>query len=381
MADGPDIVVSASSPKRPPDALTLIVDGSEVGGWEGVEVTLLAEGFPPTFSISLSSKEPITSEAVIAKAGDECSVLLGDDRVITGYVDRDVPAGDAENHTITLMGRGKTSDLVDCSAEWPSDQLVQGTALDIATKLALPYSIGVQLAQGADAGPPIPAPTPLNYTDTPAAMIQRFALNANLLAYEGSDGKLVLSGLGSTRAASGAKYGENVQAYLVENSMDGRYSAIVCCTQGSAIFTDIVTGPDSVSDFYHTEPDPNVPRHRQLNMVLEQVGGPELPRDFTVRKARWEVKRRAGRASTVRVTVDSWRDSAGTLWTPNTLVPVDVPGLRVADKLLCLSSVKFRKAEGSGTTADLVLLPKDAFLPQPISLMPLNAADALGVSQ
>lgn len=375
MADGPDIVVSASKAKRPPDQLTLVVSGSEISGWEGVEVTLLAEGFSPTFNISLSSKEPITSEAVIAKAGDDCSVLLGDDRVITGYVDRDITAGDAENHTITIMGRGKTSDLVDCSAEWPSDQLVQGTALDIATKLALPYSIGVQLGQGADAGPQVP-PTPLNYTDTGAGIIQRVAQNAGLLAYESGDGKLTLATLGTAQAASGVKYGENVQAYSVENSMDGRYSDVVCSSLGIATLTDIPG-----SDFFDVEKDPNVPRHRQLNIVLEQVGGTELPKDFTIRKAVWEVSRRAGRASIVRVTVDSWRDSAGTLWTPNTLVPVDVPGMRVADKLLCLSSVTFRKAEGSGTTADLMLMPKNAFLPQPISLVPLNAADALGPGQ
>lgn len=369
MADDPDIVVSASKSRRPDDQLTLLVGDKEISGWEGIEVTLLAEGFPPTFSIMLSSNEPVTSEAVVAKAGDACSVLLGDDRVITGYVDRDTPAADAESHSITIIGRGKTSDLVDCSAEWPSDQLVQGTALDIATKLALPYSIGVQLGQGADAGPQVP-PTPLNYTDTGAGIIQRVAQNAGLLAYETGDGKLTLATLGTVQAASGAKYGENVQAYAVENSMDGRYSDIVCSSLGIATLTDIPG-----SDFFDVEKDPNVPRHRQLNIVLEQVGGPELPKDFTIRKAKWEVARRAGRASAVRVTVDSWRDSAGTLWTPNTLVPVDVPGMRVADKLLCLSSVTFRKAEGSGTTADLLLMPKEAFLPQPISLVPINASD------
>lgn len=365
--DGPDIVVSAKPTKRPPNELTLIVAGNEMSGWEEIEVALRAEGFPNSFNILMSSKEPITSKAVVAKAGDSCTVLLGDDTVITGYIDRDIPGATPTGHAIRLVGRGKTQDLVDCAAEWTSSELVMGTALDIAKNLALPYSIGVMLGDGAAEGPQVP-PLCLNYGETAADIIQRAARNAGLLAYENEHGQLVLATLGTKTAASAIVYGENVQAFEVTNSMDQRYSEIVCCAQSMAAWGDLPG-----SDFFDTETDPNVPRHRRMCIVLEQVA--DQPQDFTIKKAKWEIARRAGRSAVVTATVDSWRDSGGNLWLPNTLAPVDVPGLRETDKTLCIAQATFRRSSETGTTADLVLMPKYAFKPEPISLLPLNEAE------
>jgi prophage tail gpP-like protein len=362
------LTVDVSAPVRAPNELVLEVNGQQLAGWEDIELSLLLEGFPNSFSIGLSSRSPITSAATVAHAGDECAVYLGNDQVISGYIDRDVPGGDAGSHSIKILGRGKTQDLVDCSAEYPSAQL-QGNALDIATKLASFYNLTVILGDGAKAGDQVPSLC-LNYTETAAAIIQRLARNAGLLAYEDSNGRLVLGTLGTKQAASGIAYGQNVQSWSIETGMDQRFSEVVCSWQGLAAWGDLPG-----SDFFDTEPDPNVPRHRRLCIVLEQVA--EKAQDFTIKKAKWEVARRAGRGTVVKATIDSWRDSAGTLWAPNMLVPVSLPGLRLTDKLLCLSAVTFKKSNEGGTTADLTLLPKFAFLPEPISLLPLNAGDAL----
>ncbi len=363
------LVVDIAGTDAGPDELVLEVSGNRLSGWQAVEVTLRAEGFPNSFEISLSSKNPATSNATVASAGQACSVSLGSDVVITGYIDRDIPSASSGSHMITIVGRGVTQDLVDCSAEWPSATL-QGTALEIATKLAQPYGITVKLAEGASAGDPVP-PICINYTDTGAATIQRVAQNAGLLAYEDGTGTLVLATLGTKQAASGVVYGQNVQAFQVENSMDQRYSEVVCCAQSLDAMAEL-----RGSDFFDTETDPNVPRHRRLNIVMEQVA--QDPPKFTIQKAKWEIARRAGRSTAVTATVDSWRDSAGALWMPNTLVPVDVPGLRLDDKTLCISQVTFRRSDEEGTTAVLVMMPKFAFLPEPISLLPINAADAIG---
>lgn len=353
---------------RPKDELTLLLDGGDVGGWEEIAVTLRLDGFPNEFEVWLSSP----SGKLVAKCGDPCGILLGDDQVITGYVDQDFNSGNASSHTLQLRGRGKTCDLVDCSAEWPPGQLVQGTALDIATKLALPYGISVELGEGADAGPQV-TPWALNYGDTAADIIQRVARNAGLLAYEDSSGKLILGVAGSSSAASGIAYGKNVQAWSVQNSMAERFSEIVCCSLSMAAWSDLPG-----SDFFDIEKDPNVPRHRRRDIVLEQVA--EDPQAFTIKKAKWEIARRAGYGDVATATVDSWRDSAGKLWKPNTLIPVDVPGLR-GDKSLCIAEVTFRKSNEGGTTAELVCMPRYAFTPEPLSLVPIAAADVQGPGQ
>jgi prophage tail gpP-like protein len=363
------MLVEVSAPSRELDELALSIGGEKLSGWTEIAVTLRAEGFPSSFEVALSSRGPGGKGVSIAPAGADCEVFLGDDLVVTGYVDRVIESGDGESHRISVIGRGRTQDLVDCSAEWPTAQLVQGTALDIATRLASAYGIPVVLGEGAEAGDPVPAPWCLNYTDTGASIIQRVAQAVGLLAYENAAGALVLANAGNSEAASGIVYGENVEGWSVELAADQRFSEIVCRAISQDAWGDLPG-----SDIFDTEVDPNVARHRRLNIVMADVA--EDPRSFTIRKAIWEVARRAGRATSARATIDSWRDAAGALWRPNTMVPVSLPGMP-ADMMLCLSEVTFRRDEG-GTHADLALLPREAFILEPTSLLPLAAADVLG---
>ena len=360
--DAPEeVTVTATADKHDPNDITLIVGGQELGGWEDVEVTLRVEGFSNSFAVSVSAKPGLT-----AKAGDRCVVLMGSDQVIVGYVDRDSESADAESHKISLVGRGMTQDLVDCSAEWDGGQIADSDALQIATKLAQPYGIAVELGEGASAGPKVPQFN-VNYSETAAEIIQRVARNAGLVAYEDSKGKLILAGVGTKTAKSGIAYGKNVLAFNVENSVDARFSDYICMYFSVDPFQDIPG-----SNYFYQVNDLNVKRHRQLDIFVES-GAVDI-KEFTEKRARWEANRRAGRSNLVRATVDSWRDSAGKLWTPNTLVPVELPRNRAGSPLI-LTEVTFRRSNEGGTTADLVLMPKEGLSIEPISLQPISAAD------
>lgn len=355
--------------------LTLTAGGNSVTGWNDIRVTLRAEGFPPDFEIGLSSRGPGGATKTVIETGQPCTVKLGPDLVMTGYVDRDMEGGSGEDHKLGVIGRGKTEDLVDCSAEWPKGQITGANALEVATKLASPYGIAVKMADGAQPGPAIPQFN-LNYGETAADIIQRVARAAGLLAYEDPTGTLILAQAGAISTASGAIYGAsgNVQAWSVVNAMDQRYSDYVCSMLSQDVWSDTGDG----GFFFDTEKDPNVPRHRLMYLVMEQAVDPQA---FTISKAKWEAARRAGRGTQVRVTLDSWRDSAGKLWMPNTLISVDVPGFRLTDKTLAISEVTFRRSDATGTTADLLLMPKAGFLPEPINLQPVAAADVIGPGQ
>lgn len=350
--------------------LTISVGGAEIAGWETIDVTLRAEGFPPSFEIAMSSKLPIASKTTIAKAGDACVVKIGSDTVITGYIDRDTNAADANGHSLTLVGRGKTQDLVDCSAQWDSGQIMSATALDTATKLARPYGITVGLAEGASAGPKA-AQLNITFGETSADIIQRLARNAGLLAYEDAKGELKLARVGATKAASGIKFGENVLAYSVTNSMDERYSEMRCVMSPYYTIGDVHGTGGFDSFVIDTESDPNVPRPRLLYMVMENIAGDY--REFNKLRTKWEVARRAGRAATANASIDSWRDSAGKLWAPNTRIDVDLPGLRHTGDM-CISEVHFHRSSERGTVADIFVLPPEAFAPEPISLQPVSTA-------
>lgn len=351
------------------DDLFLTARGRRISGWTDISVTLRADGFPGQFDIAMSWKDPVTKGAVIAAAGDPCQVYLGSDPVISGYIDQDIGEGDARSRSLRLTGRGKTQDLTDCGAEWESGQLVGGNALTISQKLAAVYGIEVALANGAAPGPTVPQWV-LNYGEAPAEIIQRLAQNAGLLAYEDASGRLLLANIGTAQAASGVVYGQNVERWSVQHSMHERFSEIVCSS------FDIDTSIDVAgSTFFDTQTDPNVPRHRRKYVFLESVA--EDVRAFAIRKAKWEITRRAGRSTIVQVEVDSWRDSAGALWAPNTLVPVDLPDNRLNGSAMVLAEVTFRRS-GDGTHAELILMPREAFTIEPINLLVIASADVKG---
>ncbi|MBI0533259.1 phage baseplate assembly protein [Sphingomonas sp. TX0522] len=348
------------------EELYLTARGRRISGWTEIEVTLRADGFPGEFDIAMSWKDPVTKGAVIAAAGDPCQVYLGSDLVISGYIDQDIGGGDTQSRSLRLTGRGKTQDLTDCGAEWATGQQIGGDALSISQKLAAVYGIEVVLANGASAGPTV-TQWALNYGETPAAIIQRLAQNAGLLAYEDSTGRLLLANVGTTQAASGVVYGQNVEKWSVQHSMHERFSEIVCSSYTVDVAMDV-----GGSTFFDTQTDPNVPRHRRKYVFLESVA--EDANAFAIRKAKWEVARRAGRSTVVLAQIDSWRDAAGALWAPNTLVPVSLPANRLGAGAMILAEVRFRRGP-DGTHADLVLMPREAFTIEPISLLAINAAD------
>jgi prophage tail gpP-like protein len=145
--------------------------------------------------------------------------------------------------------------------------------------------------------------------------------------------------------------------------MDQRYSNYKAFLQSVDTFSDVGDGGNELSDV----PDTNCPRHRELVMIAEAGGGGI---EVAKQRALWECARRAGRSRMVRVMVDSWRDSAGALWQPNTLAPVSLPTLKLKDDGMCISEVTYSRDQDRGTVAELVLMAPDAFKPEPILLQP-----------
>lgn len=123
--------------------LTLVIGQRQLSGWTSVRVTRGVERCPSDFQIEMTNKYPGQQFDVTVKPYDACQLLIGDDIVITGYVDRVSPAYSATSHSITVTGRGKCQDLVDCAAEWPGGQILGSSVLEIAQKLASYYGITV----------------------------------------------------------------------------------------------------------------------------------------------------------------------------------------------------------------------------------------------
>jgi prophage tail gpP-like protein len=356
------------------DDLTLIVGGRQISGWTSVRVTRGIERCPSDFEVEMTELYPDEASAFVIQPGDTCEVLLGGDTVITGYVDRFIPAVDSGSHSIRVMGRGKCADLLDCAAEWPGGQISGASVLTIAQKLAEPYgkpngnAIGVR-SDVADIGPVIPQFS-LTLGTTAFEIIEQLCRYSALLAYEEPDGNLLLTRASTVQAASGFAQGVNVQSASMTFSIDQRYSEVLGIIQAVDMFKDLGDG----GNLQAVVTDPNVPRHRRKIILAEY--GDNNNFDVLKKRTKWEVSRRSGRSRMLQLTTDSWRDSAGALWTPNTLVDMVLPSLKLPQAKWLISEVTFKRDGQSGTTADLVIMPPEAFDVQPIVFQPA-AADVI----
>lgn len=346
------------------DDLTLIIGQQRVSGWNSIRVTRGIERCPSDFDIDMTERYPGEVAALVIQPGDACQVWLGDDLVISGYVDRFVPSIEVNRHSIRVSGRGKCQDLVDCAAEWPGGQILNSSVLQIAQKLASYYGITV-VASGDDgrSGKTVPQFN-LMLGETGYEIIERICRYWALLAYEGTDGNLILSGVGTVKAASGFEQGVNVQRASASYSVDQRYSEYVAFLQSTDVFTDLGDGGNQIGIYL----DGGVIRHRRHVIISESGGGGQ---DVCIQRAAWEAARRFGRSGSVSLTTDGWRDSAGALYSPNTLVLLSLPILKTDGKTWLISEVTYRRDE-SGTTCNLVMMPPGAFIPQPILLQPFQ---------
>lgn len=344
------------------DDLTLKIGGRQIGGWVEARVTRGIERCPSDFEIVMTEKYPGNPDAFVVQPGDVCEVMLGADLVVTGYVDRYVPSLDAKAHQVTVAGRSKSEDLVDCSAEWPGGQISGSSALEIATKLAKPYGITVKGA--VDTGAPIPQFF-LTLGETAYAIIERVSRYRGLLIFDQPDGSVVLAQAGSDKMGSGLVEGKNVQRAAATYAADQRFSIYNVYLLSMDVLQDLGDG----GNLRGQSTDPGVKRHRQRDIISEAGGG---GLDVSILRGQWEANRRAGRSYRIDATVDSWRDTSGKLWTPNAIIPMNLPTLKLPKIDWLVGEVTFKKDQ-NGTTADLVIMPRDAFLPEPILIQPFPA--------
>lgn len=345
------------------DDLTLKVGSRSISGWTTIRVTRGIERLPSDFAIGLTELSPQDANSVVINPGAACQVFLDKDLVVTGYIDHYLPGITPTGHAIRAMGRGKCQDLVDCSAEWAGNQISNSTALGIAEKLAAPYGIAVT---ALDPVGKVVDTYKFMWGATAYSVLELACRYSALLAYDGPDGNLILSRVGTGKAASGFTQGVNVQEAWGQNSIDQRYQDYVLRTLSMSFLNDLGGYNGDIMETFH---DLGVTRHRLKYLIAENGGN---PKEFVLRRAMWEAARRYGRGHRLHVTTDSWRDKDGKLWTPNTLAPIDIPATKIVGKNWVIGEVTYIKDE-KGTRADLILMPPEAFEPEPkLLLNPLN---------
>lgn len=340
----------------------LVVNGQEFGGWKSVRIEAGIERQARSFDLEVTDKWPGQTDIPRRiQPGDPCQLFIGQDLVMTGYVDATPIRYDGKSVGVGVKGRSKTADLVDCcpiesgkstapiagGGTWAdvigpdgkTPNVIKAPAIAanqwrnqkmevIAAALAAPY--GVRVIAEVDTGRVIPEHH-VQVGETVFESIDRMMRLRHVLSTDNEKGDLVFIDVGSTGSASTAlELGQNIMAgsseldykgvfseYVVKGQRAGndeQYGADVAEEEGDA--QDY--SPATVLGDTATATDARAKRRRIL--VLKQSG--QADEGTCQDRAEYERAHRAAKALQTTYTVAGWRQANGSLWLPNLMVRV-----------------------------------------------------------
>lgn len=342
------------------DDLELLVNGMNYAGWTQVGVTRAVDASSGAFTVTLTERwegqegRGAQVEPWPILPGDKCEVRLGGITMVVGYVDIFKPSFSANDHTINIQGRDRTSDLIDCSAVHTPDEWKNIDLLRFAQVLAQPFGVGVS------ADVPVGAPftvCKLQQGETAFEAIERYAKQRRLLLTTDGAGGLLITRAGNKRAAVGLVQGENILS--ATGSIDHSQRFRNYLVKGQAGYNPNSDGSTEA----HVEggaSDSGIRRYRPMLIVAESGGSNGSAQE----RATWEANSRLGKSASASITVQGWRQSpGGPIWEPGMLVQVRSPWLRM-DGQMIIRQATYERGEG-GTTTKLDIVSPQAFSPEP----------------
>lgn len=341
------------------------MNGQILGGWQRIRVTRGVELLPSHFDIETTERFPAPSSKVSADPTSPCTVSLSGDLVLTGYIDRYMPIYNKSRHSVRLIGRSKTEDIVDCSVD-PSKvggwYVSAKTVGEYAKKICDLYGITVSLPDGdADIPGGFDKALVIYPGYTAYFLIEEMARSVGMLVWDNEKGELVISNVGTKRAGSAVVEGVNAERVEVVFGADQRFATYRVLAQGQ----DAALGHINFDATAH-DPEQSVLRNR-LRIIPQEL--PDPGQSYSQKRAQWEANRRWGRSRIARVYVVGWRDGLGALWRPNTLVNVHLPTAKVKEDRIISEATWLRGEEGTQTL--LTLMPAKGLSVQPFTITPV----------
>ncbi len=326
--------------------VSVAAGGGNYGGFERVEVTAAINEAARSFSLETTEHPGEFS----FPPGTPIQILATGDLMVDGYVNGYNADGDADTHQISITGRGKGQDFVDCAAVHPKGYAKDKTPGQFAQELDK-FGVGVTEKVPGD-----PVPMQQIYQgETCLKCVERYLRPAGKTMMGRADGGIdITNAKAATRAAGALVEGVNIMKWSVQLGDAERRSEYTVKAQNRT-----GTRPDELR-IKETANDSGVKRYRPRIIVLETDGDKARARE----RADHEKERCAGNSVKATITVQGWRDAGGKLWEPNSIVFVNSPILMHIVQDMLIEKVTFSQDNGDsgqGTTAKLDLVDPRAY--------------------
>lgn len=345
--------------------ITLEVGGIRFQGFTSITVSKNIETISGSFEFEATSNNVTTFPI---KRGDPCSVLVGNEQVINGFVDAIDVSYDSGSHSLSIKGRDRTCDVID-STVIGKKEFKAPISLEQIIRTSLDDNGLVNIEVINEAG------TIENFKETEFVsseigqtvfdFIETYARKRQVLLTTNGNGDIVIARTGTTFAATVLqnKIGGNSNNILsgrISYDETQRFNKYVVQSQqnpGALSFgADVTLG--NVVDQNGEAEDTEIRTTRQLEITSKTS-------DTNVdlgNLALWNTNLRRARSTNYSVNVQGFfQDELQTLlWEPNILVKVDDEFADVSSILL-IKSVDFNLSVSGGSITTLNLVAKDSY--------------------
>ncbi|WP_234099665.1 phage baseplate assembly protein [Enterobacter roggenkampii] len=339
--------------------VTLRVNGKEFAGWTRVNISAGIDRIARSFDVEITRQWPQSSNlaemGLPVIEGDVVEVLIGADRVLTGYVDSTPLRYDANSVSASIVGRSKTEDLIDCSAPTQPGQFTNRSLAQIVSTLAQPF--GVPVVSATSESETLTS-FQVDFGETVSEALNRLLGLEQVLAFDNADGALVLDTVGNEKAHTALVLGENVISADSPRDFSDRFSEYT--VSGQRAGTDEDYGETTNSKITTTVKDAAVKRYRPL--IIKQCGNATLA--TAKARAQYEQAHREGMTLETTYTVLGWRQGDGQLWQPNQRVVVWDPIMGFDNAELVVAEATLQLDDRVFTTR-LRVGPLAAYMPEP----------------
>lgn len=333
------------------DTIVLTVGGRRHTGAEAITVSRSLDAITGSFTLTLAARGRAIDPVFPVVAGDRCTLSLGGETVIDGWIDAVEPSISESTHLLTVSGRDRTADLADCSAihrpgSWRNQSIER-----IAADLTAPFGVSVKAV--ASTGGPIRF-FALQQGETVQAAIERLLRFRGLLMQADAAGNLEIVKADEGASVASLRWGVNISTISARQDHRDRFSDYL--VKGQARGGDDRNGK-AAAQVKGDASDSRIARYRPILIVAED----QVDSASATARAEFEAGVRAGRSRSCEVTVLGWRiASGGALWRPNRRVRLTCSQAGFDDEVLLIEGVEFSRTD-EGTLTRLSLVPGDAW--------------------
>ncbi|HFB2116367.1 TPA: baseplate protein [Escherichia coli] len=353
------------------NTVTLRTDGRLFTGWTSVSVTRSIESVAGYFELGVNVP-PGTDLSGLAP-GKAFALEIDGQIVCTGYIDSRRRQMTADSMKITIAGRDKTADLIDCAAVYSGGQWKNRTLEQIARDLCAPYGVTVRWElSDKESSAAFPGFT-LDHSETVYEALVRASRARGVLMTSNAAGELVFSRAAST-ATDELVLGENLLTLDFEEDFRDRFSeyTVKGYARANGAEGDDIDAKSIVSR-KGSATDSDVTRYRPMIIIADSK---ITAKDAQARALR-EQRRRLAKSITFEAEIDGWTRKDGQLWMPDLLVTIDASKYAIKTTELLVSKVTLILNDQDGLKTRVSLAPREGFL-VPVESDRKNKGDSNG---